>query len=180
MMPQERAVVGIDVDSRELEVRELSSAKGWRVANRPAGWAKLARLWAGRGVVVGVEPSGGYEQGLVRTLTEAGVEVRWADPSRVRALATALGAPAKTDAIDAALIARSVAETGGRPVERDPERQALRELLAARQAAMETADRLAGQAQMLAVGNARDALERLAAQARRRQGADPPAAGGAG
>jgi transposase len=166
MMPQDGVVVGIDVDSRELEVRELHEAKSWRVANRAAGWAKLARLWAGRRVVVGVEPSGGYEQGVVRALTEAGIEVRWADPSRVRALATALGAPAKTDAIDAEMIARYVAETGGRPVEHDAERQALRELLAARQAAMETAERLECQLRMLAPGAPRLALEHLAAQAR--------------
>ena len=165
-MPHERKFVGIDVDSRGLEVRELGSAKGWRVANGAAGWAKLARMWAGRDVVVGVEPSGGYEQGVVHALTEAGVEVRWADPSRVRALATALGAPAKTDAIDAAMIARYVAETGGRPVERDPERQALRGLLAARQAAMETAERLSCQARMLAPGAARDVLDHLTTQAR--------------
>jgi len=166
MMPQDRIVVGIDVDSRELEVRELGASKGCRMPNRPSGWARLARRWVGRGVVVGVEPSGGYEQGLVRTLTEAGVEVRWADPSRVRALATALGAPAKTDAIDAAMIALYVAETGGRAVEHDPERQALRELLAARQAAMETAERLTCQAQMLAPGAGRAALEELVTLAR--------------
>lgn len=166
MMPQDRRIVGIDVDSRGLEVRELGAAKGWRVANQAAGWARLAKLWAGRDVVVGVEPSGGYERGVVRVLLEAGVEVRWADPSRVRALATALGAPAKTDAIDAEMIARYVAEAGGRPVERDPERQGLRELLAARQAAMETAERLDCQARMLAPGLARDALEGLILQAR--------------
>ncbi|HEX7943291.1 MAG TPA: IS110 family transposase [Phenylobacterium sp.] len=164
-MPQSREVVGCDVSSRELELRGPDEAKSWRVANSPSGWRELVRRWAGRPVVVGVEPSGGYEQGLVRALVAAGITVRWADPGRVRALARALGAPAKTDAIDAAMIARYVAETGGRPVVLDPPRQALRELLTARRAALESGRRLIQQARLLATGAPRQALEQLAAQA---------------
>lgn len=161
-MPQQQMIVGIDVSSRELEIRSLHEARSWQVANDPRGWARLVRSWTGQPVVVGVEPSGGYEQGLVRALVEAGVMVRWADPARVRALAKALGAPAKTDAIDAQMIARYVADTGGRPVKLDPDRSALREVLAARKAALETARRLTAQARMLSPGVPRDALERLA------------------
>jgi len=166
MMPQDGKIVGIDVARGELEIHVVGEAKTWRVTNRPVGWGKLVRLWSGRQVVVGVEPSGGYEQGVVRALSEAGVRVCWADPSRVRALAKALGAPAKTDAIDAAMIARYVAETGGRPVQRDDERQQLRDLLAARQAAQETAERLIAQSEMLANGAPRETLLALAQQAR--------------
>lgn len=156
--------MGVDVSKRTLD---LSDALGGRVetlANEPAVWARLARRWRS-GVVVGVEPSGGYEKGLVRALTDAGVDVRWADPGRVRALARALGAPAKTDAIDAAMIARFVAQTGGRKVERDLEREALRELLDARLAAQDTAQRLKAQAGALQRGPARRELEALACAA---------------
>jgi transposase len=166
-MPQDVEFFGVEVSSRELEVRGLGEARSWQAPNAPKGWRRLAKLWAGQAVVVGIEPSGGYEAGLVRTLVEAAIQVRWADPARVRALAKALGAPAKTDAIDAAMIARYVAETGGRPVQLDADRQALRDLLAARRAAIETAGRLTLQAQGLAAGSPRKALERIAAEAER-------------
>jgi transposase len=164
-MPQETKFVGVDVSKAELDVCELGSAKARRVKNGPVGWARLiAGLPAG--AVVGIEPSGGYERGLVRALLAAGVEVRWADPGRVRALARALGIPAKTDAIDAELIARYVCHAGGRPVRIDPDRERLGDLLAARQAALDTAIRLKAQAEALDAGPGRQALVHIEAEAR--------------
>src|SRR5690348_2969476 len=164
-MPQDEMVVGLDVSKGELEVRRLDEPRSHRVKNRPEGWRRLiGQLPAG--AVVGIEPSGGYERGVVRALLQAGFDVRWADPARVRALARALGAPAKTDAIDAELIARYVAHTGGRPVRIDPDRDKLRDLLAARTAALETANRLKAQALALEKGPCREGLLRLQAPAR--------------
>lgn len=164
-MPQESVFVGVDVSKADLEVRGLGEARSRRVKNSPAGFARLiAELPAG--AVVGIEPSGGYERGVVRALLAAGVEVRWADPGRVRALARAVGSPAKTDAIDAELIARYVAHTGGRPVRIEPERERLGDLLKARAAAVETANRLKAQADAFEPGPAREGLERLEALAR--------------
>ncbi|MDP3854487.1 IS110 family transposase [Phenylobacterium sp.] len=167
MMPQEIAYVGVDVSKAALDVCVLGGPKVWRVGNDATGWRSLlARLKAlERPVVVGVEPSGGYERGLVRALIEAQVEVRWTDPARVRALAKALGAPAKTDAIDAAMIALFVAQARGRPIERDEARQQLKDLLAARQAAGQVARQLKAQAQGLDHAPARLALEDLAVAA---------------
>jgi transposase len=122
-------------------------------------------------LVVGVEPSGGYEQELVRTLLAAGFTVRWCDPARVRALARALGAPAKTDPIDARMIAHFVAATGGAPAVLDPERDELRDLLAARLAAQQGAERLEAQAATLRSAKARQALLALARQGRRQAAA---------
>lgn len=164
MMPQSVRVFGVDVSSRELEIHGPDRPGTETLSNTPAGWRRLVKRWAGEPVVVGVEPSGGYEAGLVRALSEAGIDVRWCDPARVRALARALGAPAKTDAIDAAMIARYVAETGGRPVQIDAERQTLRDLLSARNAALDAARRLEMQAERLE-GAPAEALRRLAAQA---------------
>jgi transposase len=157
--------VGIDVSRRDLEILVSGEARSWKTANDAAGWARLVKLWRGRPVVVGLEPSGGYEQGLVWALKEAGVDVRWTDPGRVRALARALGAPAKTDEIDVAMIRRFVAETGGRPVQLDPARRALREIISARSAAQDAAERLAQQASGLGPGRPRERLEDLARQA---------------
>jgi len=169
MMSQEIAHVGVDVAKAMLDVSVLGQPKTWRVNNSPAGWRTLiARLRALEcQVVVGIEPSGGYERGPVRALIEAGLEVRWTDPARVRALARALGAPAKTDAIDATMIARFVAQAEGRPVELDDERQRLKDLLAARQASGQIARQLTAQALALDHAPARAALEDLAAAAAR-------------
>jgi len=167
MMPQETVFVGVDVSKGTLEIGEVG-ARSWPAPNDPGGWKKLIG-WLrklGRLVVVGVEPSGGYERGLVKALQQAGVEVRWCDPARVRALAKALGAPAKTDAIDVGMIARFLAQTGGRPIQADDERDALKAALAARRAAQDTARRLEAQAQALPEGSAREALEALATHAR--------------
>ena len=156
----------MDVSKADLDVRDLGQAKSRRVKNRPEGWKRLIGSLPA-GAVVGVEPSGGYERGLVRALLKAGVDVRWADPSRVRALAKALGTPAKTDPIDAELIGRYIAHTGGRAVQIDPDRERLREVLAARSAAQQMAERLQAQATALDPGPGRQALERLQTAARR-------------
>jgi transposase len=167
-MPQDPMFVGVDVSKATLEVRELGAAQGWRLPNTAKGLGQLLRRWRGleERLVVGVEPSGGYEQGLVRTLLEAGVRVRWCDPARVRSLARALGAPAKTDPIDAAMIARYVAEVGGSAAVWDEEREALRDLLSARKAAQASAERLEAMAEGLSEPRARQGLEALAGQAR--------------
>jgi transposase len=168
MMPQEPAYVAVDVSKATLEIGEPELDRTWSLSNGPKGWGKLI-AWIerfGRPVVVGLEPSGGYERGLVEALLEAGIDVRWCDPARVRALAKALGAPAKTDRIDVGMIRRFLAQTGGRPVRRDRERDALRASLSARRAAQEAAQALEAQAQALPEGPARQALAALAAQAR--------------
>lgn len=166
-MPQTIAYVGVDVSKARLDVNVLGEARNRSFANAPDGWAELidtlARL--GRPVVVGVEPSGGYERELVKALLGAEIEVRWCDPARVRALARALGAPAKTDAIDARMIARFVAQAEGHAIVLDEERRRLKDLLSARQAAGEAARALAAQAESLDHPPAREALAQLAAEA---------------
>jgi transposase len=162
MMPQDSVCVGIDVSKAELVLSEQGGRGTFAVANTARGWAGLIRRWKGRRVIIGVEPSGGYEQGVVRALVAAGLDVRWADPRRVRALAEAMGAPAKTDPLDAEMIGLYVRQTGGSPIELHPEREALRDLLTARTAVQDSAQRLRRQAEALGEGPARQALERAA------------------
>jgi transposase len=168
MMPQELAYVALDVSKATLEISDPETDRTWSTTNGPSGWRKLLAWIEGmdRSVVVGLEPSGGYERGVVEALLEAGIDVRWCDPARVRALAKALGAPAKTDRIDVGMIRRFLVQTGGRPVRRDPERAWLRAALAARKAAGEAAQALEAQAAALPDGPAREGLRALAAQAR--------------
>ena len=73
MMPQETAYVAVDVSKASLEIGCYGERRTWRAANAASGWAKLigglGRL--GRPAVVGVEPSGGYERGVVEALLRA-------------------------------------------------------------------------------------------------------------
>lgn len=167
-MPQQTAYVAVDVSKATLEIGVYGEPRTWRAANAASGWTKLLK-WLGRldrPVVVGVEPSGGYERGVVEALLRGGIEVRWCDPARVRAMARALGAPAKTDSIDVGMIGAFLAHAGGRLARLDPERETLKATLAARQAAQEAAQRLEAQAAALPEGPAREALAAVAANAR--------------
>jgi transposase len=78
---------------------------------------------------VGLEASGGYERVAARGLSQAGFATHVVPPARVRALARALGSHAKTDPIDAAMIARYLLLAPTRKVHQpDPARERLDEL----------------------------------------------------
>lgn len=98
---------GVDVGRDWLDVGLAPSGKVFRLANGPSGIATLvARLEReGVGKVV-LESIGTYGARLVRGLALAGFEVGVVDPKRITALRTAEGRRAKTDRLDAELIAR--------------------------------------------------------------------------
>ena len=82
-------------------------AKRSRIANTPAGIAGLVERIKelNAEAVVCCEASGGYEQLLCSTLMAEGIKVALANPARVRAFARSRGILAKTDRIDAQVIA---------------------------------------------------------------------------
>lgn len=161
MMTQDTA--GIDVSKQALDVCLLESGELRRFDNDAAGRKRLVRWLRRCGAgVVGLEPSGGYERAIVKSLIGAGFDTRFADARRVRLLAQAHNAGAKTDAIDARFIARFIAETGGRRIRLDPAREALAELMAVRRNLIEAAQRLTQQAEGVDHSSARRALERQA------------------
>jgi transposase len=98
---------GVDVGRDFFDVGLAPSGRVFRVANGPVGVAavvdRLRRAGAARVVL---ESIGGYGARLVRALAEAGFEVGVIDPKRIRALRIAEGRRAKTDRLDAKLIAR--------------------------------------------------------------------------
>ncbi len=98
---------GVDVGRDYLDVGVEPSGLVFRTDNGASGIAALvARLKReGVGRVV-LESIGGYAGRLVRALAEAGFEVGVIDPKRIRALRIAEGGRAKTDRLDAKLIAR--------------------------------------------------------------------------
>jgi len=102
-----KAVVGIDVGKAKLDVAVNGEKPVKEWANDEIGRAALREWVASQAPeLVVVEASGGYEAAIVSELVEQGQAVAVVNPSRVRAFAKAEGLLAKTDKIDARLIAR--------------------------------------------------------------------------
>lgn len=100
-------VVGIDVSKATLDVAVRPDGTAWQVANVPGAIDGLVdRLAALRPGLVVLEATGGYEHAVVAALATAGVPVVVANPRQVRDFGRAIGQLAKTDAIDAALLAQ--------------------------------------------------------------------------
>jgi transposase len=108
---------GIDVAKEQLDIALYGSKQSWRVANTAEGFRDLVQLMRQHQVVrIGLEASGGYERDAVEHLRKAGFTVIVLQPVQVRAYAVMTLRRAKTDRIDAQLIAAYTAEHG---VERD-------------------------------------------------------------
>lgn len=98
---------GVDVGRDFLDVAIAPSGQAFRVANRPGGITALLDRLRRNGVEkVVIESIGTYGARLVRALADAGLDTGIVDPRRIRALRLAEGRRAKTDRLDAALIAR--------------------------------------------------------------------------
>lgn len=108
----EGVYVGIDVSKDRLDVHILPSEEAFAVERRGTGVAELGRrLIALAPQIVAVEATGGFETIVAAGLASAGLPIVVVNPAQVRAFAKALGKRAKTDPIDAAVIARFVAAT---------------------------------------------------------------------
>ena len=126
--------VGIDVSKDRLDVHVLPSGEAFAVARNGEGLAALnERLSPMKVTTVAVEATGGFETVVAASLASAGLPIVVVNPAQVRAFAQALGKRAKTDPIDAAVIARFVEAT--RPEVRplpDEQTQTLADLVARR------------------------------------------------
>jgi transposase len=102
--------VGIDVSKRWLEVNIHGQPETKKFGNDADGFVSLveALRLVQPGLIV-FEATGGYESQAVKALSEAGFAVAVANPTRVRRFAEALGILAKTDQIDAQVIAHFAA-----------------------------------------------------------------------
>lgn len=104
--------IGIDVSKHRLDVAVLPSGEGFAVSRDAAGLDDLlARLRPLAPELVALEATGGFETVVAATLGAAGLAVAVINPAQVRAFGRALGQRAKTDPIDARLIARFAATT---------------------------------------------------------------------
>lgn len=98
--------VGIDVSKDRLDVAVRPGAQAFAVERNAAGLDRLAqRLRQLSPQIVALEATGGFETIAVAALAAAELPVVVVNPAQVRAFAKALGQRAKTDPIDAAVIA---------------------------------------------------------------------------
>jgi transposase len=103
---REEGYVGVDVAKAHLDVCVLPGGESWRTSNDEAGIAELTerlRLLEPQGIIL--EATGGLEQMLVAALMAADLPVQVMNPRQVRDFARATGRLAKTDKIDAEVLA---------------------------------------------------------------------------
>jgi transposase len=102
--------VGIDVAKANLVIGEHPSGTTWQTPNDEAGIASaVARLAALRPMRVVLEATGGYERQVAAALALAGLPVVVVNPRQVRDFAKATGHLAKTDRLDALVLAHFAA-----------------------------------------------------------------------
>ena len=101
-----QSFVGIDVAKNHLDVHINPHNESCRVANDAAGWAEIIERLGRRTIgLVAIESTGGYEAAVVAQLHAADLPVAVVNPRQVRDYARATGRLAKTDQIDADVLA---------------------------------------------------------------------------
>lgn len=99
-------VLGIDASKDHVDAHLLPEGRSWSISTeREALDAWVGQLPSGIEVAV-LEASGGIEGPVAALLAHAGIPVAIVNPKQVRAFAVAIGQKAKTDPVDARLIAR--------------------------------------------------------------------------
>jgi transposase len=98
--------VGIDVSKDNLDVGALPSGQVWRVPNDDAGLDQLVGEFVSlRPTLIVLEATGGYELLAALRLSAVGIPVAVVNPRQARDFAKAMGRLAKTDKVDAAILA---------------------------------------------------------------------------
>lgn len=126
--------VGIDTGKSMLDVGFYPGRRCERFANTPEGHRALLLALAPLDVPhIAIEATGGYERGVVDALVQAGYCVTRLASHRATAYARAMGTFAKSDALDAQILARMAAQVTPQPYEVPaPERAELAELVRCR------------------------------------------------
>src|SRR3990172_6720860 len=133
-MTEAQFYVGIDVSKSYLDVAVRPTGQQWRGSNTEEGLCQLVeRLQGLSAALVVLEATGGYEVPITAALGSAGLPMAVVNPRQVRDFARATGKLAKTDRLDAQVLALFAERV--RPVQRplpDPQTQELGALLARR------------------------------------------------
>ena len=128
-------VVGIDISKTHLDTYMAPAGKAARFTNDSAGFKALI-AWIDQPVrSVVYEPTGPWHRAFEEALLQAGLPLARANPLQARRFAQAMGQRAKTDAVDARVLAQMGTALPLRPTEASsPTRRALEELQMARDA----------------------------------------------
>jgi transposase len=97
--------VGIDVSKAMLDIFDDAIGTPERIANAPQPIAQQVARWRNNDVFVVFEATGVYDRALADALRQAGIRYARVNPARARDFARASGRLAKTDAIDARMLA---------------------------------------------------------------------------
>ena len=109
-------IVGIDISKDRLDIALRPSGEAFTVARNAAGLEELVRrLNALAPQLVAMEDTGGFEAVVAASLAAAKLPLVVVNPAQIRAFAKALGKRAKTDPIDAAVIAHFAEAVGPEP-----------------------------------------------------------------
>ena len=109
-MPNDESFVGIDVSKAVLEVAVHPSGEHWKVPNDPDGIGDLvSRLQQLAPERIVLEATGGWEVAAVAAVGSAGLPIVAINPRQARDFARATGRLAKTDALDASVLAQFAA-----------------------------------------------------------------------
>ncbi len=130
-----KAIIGIDISKDHLDAHALTTREDRRFANTAAGIAALLLWIGGDAEKVVYEPTGPYHRSMEAALSNAGLPLVKVNPRNARRFAEACGQMAKTDRIDARMLARmgQALELEARPVA-DETLNRLKELSVARTA----------------------------------------------
>src|SRR5512138_1363153 len=137
--PMTDTYVGVDVSKAWLDVAARPSGEVWRVSNDETGFAQLVeKLRTLRPKLVVMEATGGYQAPATAALAVAGFVVAVVNPRQVRDFGRASGQLAKTDVLDAVVIARfaEVMKPEPRPLP-DSDTEALRSVVVRRRQLVE-------------------------------------------
>ena len=104
-MADTKRFVGIDVAKAQLDVAVGPNGESFSVANDETGISELLRRLEPADLVI-IEATGGLEVPVASALATAGIAVAVVNPRQVRDFARATGQLAKTDALDAQVLAR--------------------------------------------------------------------------
>jgi transposase len=106
LLQVQKSYIGIDVSKAFLDVFISPAGKSMRFTNDRKGMPKLiSELKLSPPVLVVLEATGGYEKPAGKALSEAGFSTAIVNPRQVRDFAKALGKLAKTDRVDAKILA---------------------------------------------------------------------------
>ena len=98
--------IGIDVSKTQLDIAVRPTKEWYQVANTPEGIAELTTTLSPLSpTLITLEATGGYEREVAVTLATQGWAVAVVNPRHARSFARALGLLAKTDRLDAAMLA---------------------------------------------------------------------------